>query len=106
MATARVLVSVVLALAASAALGQGPGSRLLIGSPPTRPALAPQAEHKPERKPLDASACDRLRGAARGRCLLETREVATGETSAGPASVGAGSGAASGAAAAAGGSAR
>ena len=95
MTLARFLTGMAFAAAASAALGQGPGSRLLIGSPPLRPAGPPPRaadDARAARKPLDASACDKLHGAARGRCLLEVREVAKGEASAGPASAGAAAG--------------
>ena len=76
--------------------GQGPGSRLLVGTPPPRPTPAPRVTEAAVAKAREVKSCDALRGGERGRCLLEARQAAESSRSAGSGttsgSVGAGAG--------------
>jgi hypothetical protein len=85
----RLLIALLLALSASPAAAEGPGTRIRSSS--DLPRLLESLPRDP------ASPCARLQGAARQRCLDEARKpVETGRAS-GPEGTGIGSGAGSGA---------
>ena len=68
----RLLLALLLALSASTAMAEGPGTRIRSGS--QLPPQPPIVQRTPE-------ACARLQGAERERCILaERRRTATGTT--------------------------
>lgn len=73
-------------LACTAAAAEGPGTRIRSGDMPRVPQTSPRDE---------ASACARLRGAERERCLDADRRPVRAGRSSGPESTGMGSGAGS-----------